>query len=107
TPQKNRLYFELISAYADGSFLWSIGAGVDLQLPPTCRVQRQPGATPMQLFKLHEQALKSDQRLSAALPAATPEQAISVSDALHEAVRSFHVSRRLFVPISGADLQRR
>lgn len=103
TPPRETHFVELITAFADGTFLWSLSGKADMLAPRTCRIVRRRDASPADLLKLHEQALGSDPAIRRRMPASARDQALDVAERLHEAVRDFHVKRGVFAPFSRAD----
>jgi Zn-dependent protease len=100
TPAKSLLYFDFLTAYRDGTFLWTTSSKRDIAAPPSCRASFGHG---LKVPKVHEQRLLQDRQGRTPLPAADPDQALDITAALHDALRDDLLSRGLFVPLSPAD----
>ena len=102
-PPKTHFYCDVLSELSDGSFVWSTAARASLDAPPGFRVQRHTGASPGQLWAAHEGALRGLGIAPRVRPAATADQVLDLLDRHHAHVRDFHLSRRLFAPMSDAE----
>ncbi|HEX9187322.1 MAG TPA: site-2 protease family protein, partial [Vicinamibacteria bacterium] len=102
TPPKEALFTEIVTPYANGTFLWSLSSRPDLLAPASCRVSRQTGARPSELWSAHHAAL----RQAARRPIAAVGTTAAVRESLerhHAAVRAFHVRRGVFAPPTARD----
>lgn len=102
-PPKTHFYCDMLSELSDGTFVWSTAAKASLDAPPGFRMQRHPGASPGQLWAAHENALRGLGVALRVCPAIMADQVLDLLDRHHAQVRDFHLSRRLFVPMSDAE----
>jgi Zn-dependent protease len=99
TPPRTKLYCELVSEVAGGTFLWSLSSKADLAAPPACTVLRDVRATPSRLLAKHlsELRLLGIDRVASA----DSTDALRASVERHHAmVRDFHLARGVFVPLT-------
>ncbi len=101
-PHKQALFAECVTPFANGTFLWSLSSKPDLAAPRSCQVVRKTGASPSELWSLHQAALeKAGRRPIAAV--GTADLVRQSLERHHAAVRAFHVGRGVFVPASAKD----
>ena len=100
TPPKTKLYCELVSEIAGGSYLWSLSSKADLAAPPSCTILRDVDATPHRLLARHRSELRLI-GVDKAVPADSPDALRAAVERHHAVVRDFHLSRGVFVPLTG------
>jgi Zn-dependent protease len=103
TPPKEVLFTEFVSAFRDGSFVWSLSSRPDMRSPGSCRVVRKTGASPTELWTAHEAALEEEAPRGEILPLRTTDDVRASIERHHAAVRNFHLRRGVFVPLTRAD----
>ena len=101
TPPKEVLFTEIVTPLAGGRFLWSLSSKADLAAPPSCIVVRRLGASPAELWRAHEEALRTHGG-GAAAPLSTADDLRAAVEAHHRAVRNFHLRRGVFAPLTPA-----
>ena len=106
TPPKETLFTEFITAFPNGEHLWSLSSKPDMLAPPSCRIVRREGASPLELWKAHEEELAKHELRHRALPASNAEQVRAICDRLHADVKDFHLHRGVFAPLTKTDAER-
>lgn len=101
-PPAAALFTEFVTAYTDGSYVWSMSSRPDLATPPNCRVVRRTGAAPLELLKAHqaELAQRGVGMGGATVRVVEAEEAVVLNERFHECVKDFHVARGVFVPLT-------
>lgn len=89
-------FFEFITAFEDGTFLWSLSSKQDMLIPEVCQTVRAEKASAAELYRLHTAELAKASRLRA-LPAFTSGEAMAIAQRLHETVRDDFLERGVFV----------
>ncbi len=102
-PPKDRLFTEFVSAFADGTHIWSISSKPDLLQPSSCTLIRKVKASPLELWDLHAQALGQRLLTQAGVPARNPTEARAIVNKLHDQVREFHLARGVFTPLKAKE----
>lgn len=105
TPPKDVLFTEYVTAFDDGTFLWSLSSKPDLAAPPECTVVRRKGASPTELWALHEARLQEEATCRAVVPVRTPVELRASVERHHDSVRNFHLRRGVFAPLTASDLR--
>ena len=105
-PPKVVLYCEFLSAFEDGTFLWSLAVKPDWLAPANMRIVRKIDAAPRELFAAHEQQLAIDDKSRALTLIQSTEQMLEISERHHADVRDFHIKRGVFRPLTTFDEQR-
>lgn len=101
-----KVYFfpEFVTEFADGTYLWSTAAKPDMAAPPSCRVNRQVGATASALWASHQTALQAQVVGGKSVVAATTDGELrDASERHHAALRDFHLRRGAFAPMTPED----
>jgi Zn-dependent protease len=104
-PPNAKVHFfpQFISSFQDGTTVISSGGKQDMLTPGTVRSLHMPAATATELWTIHTQELAREKVTKSLLSAPSPEQARLLSEALHAALRDFHLKRRVFRPLTPAD----
>jgi Zn-dependent protease len=101
TKPKPVLFPMFMTRFADGTFLVSSAGKPDLAAPETVPMIRRQGATPEALWPAHEAAaLQSGKPI---VPVTSPAEIVSATEALHVALRDFHLARGVFRPRTEAE----
>lgn len=101
---KIHFYRDFITELSNGEFLWSTSAKATLNAPRGVHVKRHLAAPVPVLWEAHQKAL-AQMPLSAARGAATGDGARAMLERHHALLRDFHLRRKLFQPLSDAELQ--
>jgi Zn-dependent protease len=104
-PAKVSLFAEFVSAFEDGSFLWSLASKPDMQAPPSCRTNRRVGASATALWSAHLEELGRARFSKAVVPMRTTADLVAACEHHHRVVRDFHLRRGVFVPMTAADVE--
>jgi len=72
---------DLLTAFPDGTFVWSTSAKSVLDAPPQMHVTRQTGAAPETLWQLHQAAVQRCAMTSGAQPRTAAMEAMEQSAA--------------------------
>jgi Zn-dependent protease len=102
TPAKSTTFVEIVSELAGGRFIWTLGTKPELAAPAECTVVRVVGGTPSQLLSVHQSALAAS-GAGKPLPVHSSDDLRESMERLHAVVRTFHVNRGVFVPLTADD----
>ncbi|MEA2709394.1 MAG: hypothetical protein QOF78_1995, partial [Phycisphaerales bacterium] len=107
-PPKTHFYCDFLTAFGDGSFVWSTAARSVLESPPQMHVTRQTGASAETLWQHHVENVQRRGMTSGAQPiaAAGREPVLDVIEKHHALLRDFHLARKLFRPMRPGEQQR-
>lgn len=103
TPPRESLFTEFVTPFGDGTFLWSVSSKPDMLAPKSCRVVRKTGATPGELWHLHQAALEEECAKRDILPLDAGDSVRTSIEKHQAAVRNFHLRRGVFVPLTPAE----
>lgn len=100
-PPREHLFPYFVSAFSDGTFLFSSSGKPDVLEPPGTIAQRMQGATLAALWQAHEARLqKAGKTIYQLLDEGALRWAI---DAYHAATRDFHIKRGAFKNLTAED----
>lgn len=103
TPPRRIQFVEVVSAFEDGTFLWTSGTAPGLDAPPECRREHHPDASPAALWEVHRARLAGARQARAVRPLRTPAAAEDAAERLHRLIRDRQLARGVFVARSEAE----
>jgi Zn-dependent protease len=104
-PAREVVFVEIVTAFDDRTFLWSLSSKPDLAAPPSCVVVRRTGATPRELWASHQASLATESARRRVTPVRTVDEMRGSVERLHSSVRNFHLRRGVF-RLTSADERR-
>ena len=104
-PPRLHLFPMFLSAFTDGTFLWSTAGKPDMPVPRSIRVNRVLGARASGLWAAHQEQHMKETMAKALVPVRYRAELLAVIEQHHAAVRDFHLRRRVFVAMTEAEQQ--
>lgn len=95
---KTYRHVEFITAFDDGTFLWSTSAKPDMLAPANIEVVRKVGATPADLWSAHQAAAAQRAERRRIIVARTAGEVREIAERHHTSLRDFHLARGVFRP---------
>ncbi len=103
-PPKSHTFAEIITPFADGSFLVSTSARAYLDAPTGVTLRAHVGAAAARLAASHDEALRDGSPRAAVSPSDSDASAATILARYHDVVRDRLLARGVFKPMSELDL---